>query len=111
MQSCFFAVAAGCAGEDPERASVCTPNERGEPCASARLGVEYSATLYTHCGIGWTYFGGRYWAIDPPQPEGANLLYGYLTLVSRDELAFWGDDGRRYAFKKAPTSSSPPPCF
>lgn len=108
----LISMSTGCAGKAPERqAELCTPKHRGEPCASARVGVEYPVALFTHCGVGYVYFAGRYWVIDPPQPEGANELHGFVTLVAANKLVqFRGDDDRRYAFKPAPTSFSPAPC-
>jgi hypothetical protein len=37
----------------------------------AKVGVEYPVAPLSHCGVGWAYFAGRFWVIDPPQPEGA----------------------------------------
>lgn len=104
-------VATGCADEAAEPAGICTPKDRGAPCAHAKVGVEYPVALLSHCGAGWAYFAGRFWVIDPPQPEGANGIYGVMSVVGDYEFAhFRGDDGRRYAFKPAPETFTPPPC-
>jgi hypothetical protein len=109
---CLLLVATGCAKEAVDaRPTICSPEMTRSPCASARVGVDYPTALFTHCGVRWAYFDGRYWVIDPPQPEGANLVYGVMTLLSANELAFDGEDGRRYAFKRAPASFSPPLCY
>ncbi len=109
------AFAQGCAVGEAEvapRAEICSPTHEGEPCASARVGVAYRAAIWSHCGVEWSYFGGRFWVVDPPQPEGSNELHGLMTLLERDErLIFDVDDGRRYAFEPAPDSYAPPPCL
>ena len=89
---------------------MCTPKERSIPCSAAERGVEYPVTLFTHCGVGLAYFAGRYWVIDPAQPEGTNDLFGHMTLVGDHELSFRSEDGHRYAFKPAPPEFKPPPC-
>jgi hypothetical protein len=64
----------------------------------------------SHCGVGHAYFDGRYWVIEPTQPEGANELHGVMTLVIPTLMQFRSGD-RIFAFKPAPTSFSPPPCY
>jgi hypothetical protein len=108
-------VAQGCAGEAAldvaPRAEVCGPRIEGEPCTSARVGVEYPVAVWSHCGVGPVYFAGRYWVVEPTQPEGSNTLQGVMQLVEEDELvAFRTEEGRQYAFKPAPTSFTPPIC-
>jgi len=109
---CFLVTAAGCSEETSQSKSViCSPRVPRVPCVSARVGVEYPLGIWTHCGVSHVYFAGRYWVIDPPQPEGANSIEGNMTLVTPDELIqFRESDGRQYAFKPAPRSFAPSPC-
>jgi hypothetical protein len=105
----------GCAGwaddASEPRPKLCSSRDLGEPCASARVGVDYPIAIWSHCGVEQMYFGGRYWVIDPPQPEGRNELHGLARLLAESELHFTSEDDRRYRFKPAPRSYSPPPCF
>ena len=49
----------------------CSPQIEGLPCAD---GVEFNTLypyiLYTHCGLLWTYFNGRWWEASPPLDDG-----------------------------------------
>ena len=103
---------AGCAGDTVSEAKPehCSPASTRVPCTSARIGVEYPMAVASHCGVGSAYFDGRYWVIDPTQPEGANEIYGVMTLVDPSLLDFTGEDFR-YVFKPAPASYSPPGCM
>lgn len=92
-------------------APLCTPRAMRRPCAGARVAVDYRIRVSTHCGVDSAYFDGRWWRIDPPQPEGSNWIAGLARLLSRDELAFEADDGRQYAFAPAPRTFSPPSCY
>ncbi len=67
-------------------------------------------SLSTHCGVGHTYFDGRFWIIEPTQPQGVNHINGVMTLVTRD-LAHFRGDGLQFAFKPAPSSFVPPACY
>jgi hypothetical protein len=106
---------AGCGGgEEPRGADEPLCSGRGlvqHPCVDARLEVDYRLRVSTHCGVRTAYLDGRWWRIDPPQPEGRNWLAGTARLLSSDELVFETDDGRRYAFAPAPPGFVPPPCY
>lgn len=102
-------ILAGCSSAATSKPGYCSPEAKRTPCSSARTGVEYPMSLWTHCGVGYAYFAGRYWVIEPTQPEGANSLSGVMTLITAD-LAEFSSEGRRYDFKPASTSFSPPPC-
>ncbi|WP_157440327.1 hypothetical protein [Actinokineospora inagensis] len=57
------------------------------------VGETYDYELYTHCGIEFTNFGGRWWrAVNPVPPapySGAqNTTSGRMTLVEADLARF-----------------------
>lgn len=81
------------------------------PCTDARVAVDYRVRIWTHCGVHAAYLDGRWWRIDPPQPEGRNWVAGVARLLGSEDLVFQADDGRRYAFEPAPPAFVPPPCF
>lgn len=100
----------GCGGKSAAKPTPgCVPESRRVPCTSAEVGVEYPFSLFAHCGVGWAYFDGRYWVIDPTQPEGSSSLQGFITLVTRQLAAFRGDR-QQYNFKPARRSFAPPIC-
>lgn len=102
---------AGCGNERGAQApQFCGPDVERVPCTSARTGVEYPVSVWTHCGVGHAYFAGRYWVIEPAQPEAANSVAGVMTLVARDLVEFQTET-RRFFFEPAPRSFSPPPCY
>lgn len=109
---CLMPALAACGGQDTAQSKprYCSPESSRAGCASARIGVEYALSLHTHCGVGHTYFDGRFWVIDPVQPHGANYINGTMTLVARDRAAFRGA-GVQFAFKPAPSSFAPPACY
>jgi hypothetical protein len=102
----------GCGGqptaESPQR--FCSPESTRAACSSARVGVEYELSLYTHCGVGHTYFDGRYWIIEPTQPHAGNHVDGVIQLVTKN-LAHFRGEGLQFAFEPAPSSFAPPPCY
>lgn len=75
----------------------------GLPCESGvAMGQPYALGLYTHCGIGWAYFDGRWWVADPPQndrsgnpPRGWKnpVDVGAMTLVTEDQARFVSEAG------------------
>jgi hypothetical protein len=89
---------------------LCSPESSRAGCRSARIGVEYALSLYAHCGVGHTYFDGRFWIVEPTQPHGANSIDGTMTLVAPD-LAMFHGAGVGFAFKPAPSSFAPPSCY
>lgn len=58
----------------------------------------------------WAYVDGRFWVIEPGQPNSSEQIYGVVRLTDRSNLEFRGDDFR-YVFKQASASYSPPPCY
>lgn len=107
LLACLAPAVVACGGEAATKASSCSPESSRVPCTSARIGVEYALALSTHCGVGHTYFDGRYWVIDPTQPSSGNSLHGAMTLVTRDLAQFRGG-GLRFAFKPARPALAPP---
>lgn len=106
--------AAGSSGGAERRATdapLCSPRSGQRPCTDAGLATDYRIRISTHCGFESLYFDGRWWRIDPPQPEGRNWIAGTARLLDADELSFRADDGRRYAFAPAPPAFEPPPCY
>jgi hypothetical protein len=94
--------------------------------ADPQLGVAYPYDLYTHCGIRYAQFGGRWWEVSPPRAEpaaragadGVTRYTGYtagtMTLVGTDVARFVVDvrhaapDDPVVTF--FPASGQPPPC-
>lgn len=109
---CLLSVVAGCSGEEAATAKplFCSPKIATAPCGHARVGVEYPVALWSHCGVSQAYFGGRYWVIEPAQPEGANYLDGVMT-IHDSTLAEFRSKDRRFHFKPAPNPFSPPLCY
>jgi len=109
---CFMANLVGCGGQataEP-KPRFCSPDSSRAGCTTVQIDVEYSLSLHTHCGVGHTYFDGRYWIISPTQPEGRNSITGVMQLVTKS-LAHFRGGGRRFAFKPAPSAFAPPPCY
>jgi hypothetical protein len=105
---------AGCGGDAATPAAdapLCSPRSTEQPCSRARLEVDYRVRIHTHCGVHSAYLDGRWWRVEPAQPEGANWLAGTARLLSDDALDFRSDDGRRYAFAPASPRFRPPPCY
>lgn len=73
--------------------------------ADPQVGVGYPFDLYTHCGIDFTRFGGRYWQAAAPLPEPSPLpdaqgvttytgyVSGVMTLVDQQTARFVVTDG------------------
>lgn len=94
--------------------------------AEPQLGVAYPFDLYTHCGVEFARFGGRWWQASPARPEprpraagdGTTAYTGYtagtMSLVGTEAARFVID--LRYAEADEPvvtffpTSEEPPPC-
>lgn len=89
---------------EPERVELTEPPEDAPP----EVGVRYHLPLYLHCGISTIAGGGQTWqrTDDGPDVEtGAGdtgeegwpivgqMLYGYATLTSPDELEYSLEDG------------------
>jgi hypothetical protein len=114
----------------PETAPASAPGDfnvrTGPP--EPELGVAYPFDLLTHCGIGWTSFGGRDWhPVQPepvpaplPDPDGITTVDGYttgtMTLVDEDLLRFTITEpyvegrGRTIDFVPLPETAPRPLC-
>ncbi|MEU4095611.1 hypothetical protein [Streptomyces sp. NPDC026673] len=79
----------------------------------------YPYDMYTHCGIKWAHFGGRWWVLDTvfngaPQVEGepaaphTQTLAGYMTLIGPDTANF--DTAGMPTLQFVPAESKPPGC-
>jgi hypothetical protein len=98
---------------------VLKPGSHPRPLPSndrAALGVPYSFDLYTHCGILWANFDGRYWAADPPLTDGNGnppagwgnpTDHGTMELVSPNEALYRSDSGMTARFSPG---RDPPGC-
>lgn len=110
----FALLLPGCGGDDNRAgtgAPLCSPRSAQPPCTNASVEVDYRIRISTHCGVNAAYLDGRWWRIDPPQPEGASWIAGTARLLDSHELVFHADDGRRYAFAPAPSAFAPPSCY
>src|SRR5262245_19679582 len=44
----------------------CFPDVDAEPCTSGvEVGSQWTFEIYTHCGVEWIYFDGRFWLTEP----------------------------------------------
>jgi uncharacterized protein YceK len=79
----------------------------------------YPYDLYTHCGIKWVHFGGRWWVLDTvfpgveqvkgkPPSQGSQRIAGYMTLIDRDTADF--DAAGMPTLQFVPTDDKPPLC-
>ncbi|MEI5527426.1 hypothetical protein WB401_36260 [Streptomyces brasiliscabiei] len=79
----------------------------------------YPYDIYTHCGIKWVKFGGRWWVLDsvftgaeqvqgePPSQDG-QWLAGYMTLIGPDTANF--DAAGMPSLQFVPAKDEPPGC-
>ncbi|MFF3413397.1 hypothetical protein ACFYW9_01695 [Streptomyces sp. NPDC002698] len=79
----------------------------------------YPYDLYTHCGIKWARFGGRWWVLDTVFPgveqvrgkrssPYAQTLAGYMTLIGPDTANF--DAAGMPTLQFVPARKNPPGC-
>ncbi|GHB62667.1 hypothetical protein [Streptomyces umbrinus] len=79
----------------------------------------YPYDIYTHCGIKWVNFGGRWWVLDsvfpgPEQVKGeppsqdTQRLAGYMTLIGPDTANF--DAAGMPTMQFVPSEDEPPGC-
>lgn len=81
----------------------------------------YPYDIYTHCGIKWVKFGGRWWVLDsvfpgaeqvkgepPSQGKGGQTLAGYMTLIGPDTANF--DAAGMPTMQFVPAKGEPPGC-
>jgi hypothetical protein len=83
----------------------------------AEVGKGYPFQLYTHCGIEFDGFSGRWWRAikplndgqgGPPMGWGDPHETGTMTLVKPDEAMFKGENGVEVRFRLSDVE--PPPC-
>ncbi len=83
----------------------------------AKTGQPYEYRLYTHCGIEFAQFNGRYWRTEqltdkgggnPPRGWDNPEQRGTMTLQRDDEAVFHDDRGHEVIFR--PTNERPPGC-
>jgi hypothetical protein len=90
----------------------CTPGALSPPCGpGAVIGTFYPYELYTHCGIIWAYFDGRWWQADPVLSEGHSNPprgwgnpqdSGHMALLKNDHARFRSANGFLADFKPLP---------
>lgn len=79
----------------------------------------YPYDLYTHCGIKWARFGGRWWVLDTVFPgveqvrgkrpsRYTQTLAGYMTLIGPDTANF--DAAGMPTLQFVPARKNPPGC-
>ncbi|PAZ11575.1 hypothetical protein CLM62_34900 [Streptomyces sp. SA15] len=79
----------------------------------------YPYDIYTHCGIKWVKFGGRWWVLDSvfpgveqvkgePPSRYSQKLAGYMTLIGPDAANF--DAVGMPTMQFVPTEEEPPGC-
>jgi hypothetical protein len=79
----------------------------------------YPYDIYTHCGIKWAKFGGRWWVLDTvfpgvqqvkgtPPPPHTQRLSGYMTLIGPDTADF--DAAGMPTLQFVPAEHTPPGC-
>ena len=90
----------------------CSPRVAELPCtAGVEPGQPYRYTLYTHCGIRWAYFDGRWWEADPPLDDGSGnppngwgnpLDEGVIGLANENTARFTSQAELTAQFKALP---------
>ncbi|MBV1939172.1 hypothetical protein KUF83_21805 [Streptomyces sp. BV286] len=87
--------------------------------AKPREHKPYPYDIYTHCGIKWVMFGGRWWVLDsvfpgveqvkgePPAPHSQRIA-GYMTLIGPDAANF--DAAGMPTLQFVPSKDEPPGC-
>ncbi|ULR55065.1 hypothetical protein [Streptomyces deccanensis] len=79
----------------------------------------YPYDIYTHCGIKWVKFGGRWWVLDSvflgaeqvkgePRSQASQRLAGYMTLIGPDTANF--DAAGMPTMQFVPTEDEPGGC-
>ncbi|GEM_PF-2458033 len=91
---------------------ACSPQITKQPCsAGVEVGKHYPYQLYTHCGIRWAYFDGRWWQATPPLDDGSGnpprgwgnpYAPGTMEMVSASLARFTGRAGQTAEFKPLP---------
>lgn len=79
----------------------------------------YPYDVYTHCGIKWLRFGGRWWVLDTvfpgteqvkgePASQDGQRLAGYMTLIDANTANF--DAAGMPTMQFVPMEKAPPGC-
>ncbi|WP_189788049.1 hypothetical protein [Streptomyces capitiformicae] len=79
----------------------------------------YPYDIYTHCGIKWVKFDGRWWVLDSvfpgaeqvkgePRSQDSQRLAGYMTLIGPDTANF--DAAGMPTMQFVPTEDEPAGC-
>ena len=102
---------------------VLAPDRGGsvESGTALPIGTSYPYRLYTHCGVEFASFAGRWWRAEPPQAEPMpppvttgvghydGTTVGTMTWVANDRIRFVSNDGR-LAADFLPYDREPPSC-
>ncbi|MFF7946172.1 hypothetical protein [Streptomyces griseorubiginosus] len=91
--------------------------QQGPP--KPKLHKPYPYDIYTHCGVKWVRFGGRWWVLDTvfpgtgqvkgePPTQDRQLLAGYMTLIDANTADF--DAAGMPTMQFVPTGKTPPGC-
>jgi len=90
----------------------CSPARLDLPCGNgAAIGSAYAYRMYTHCGVEWTYFDGRWWKAkprlsdgsgNPPRGWGNPYDDGWMMLVSENHAHFSSASGFGADFEALP---------
>jgi len=93
----------------------CSPQKKELPCGPrAEIGRSYPYQLYTHCGIRWAYFEGRWWEASPPLDDGSGnpprgwgnpFDMGRMELVNESLSRFTSRAGKTAEFKPLPVEA------
>jgi hypothetical protein len=94
------------------RSTSCSPPIKELPCGpGAEIRKTYAYHLYTHCGIRWAYFNGRWWEASPPLDDGSGnpprgwgnaFDMGTMELVNESLIRFTSHAGKTAEFKLLP---------
>ena len=76
----------------------CSPQDQNVPCAQGvAAGKPYNYQLYTHCGIRWAYFDGRWWKASPVLDDGSrNPPRGWGNPFDIGSMVLSADDRARF---------------
>ncbi|MFF4628326.1 hypothetical protein [Streptomyces griseorubiginosus] len=91
--------------------------QQGPP--KPKLHKPYPYDIYTHCGVKWLRFGGRWWVLDTVLPGTAQVkgeppsqysqrLAGYMTLIDANTADF--DAAGMPTMQFVPAVKTPPAC-
>ena len=96
----------------PASSRHCSPQVQELPCADGvEINESHAYSLYTHCGVRWAYFDGRYWEANPPLDDdngnpppnwGNPYDNGTMALVSEDLARYTIGVGQTAEFKPLP---------